>query len=134
MKKIYNIPVYEDAERLGAYLDGRLSEEERHQLELELQDDPEMAELLKDEIYPDWDDDIETDFPGFDWTTNTPIDEIISKIADIGARNIEADVDVNDYEDIETGDDDNQGNVKDADADDTDDSEFDIDDDYSDIL
>ena len=77
MKKIYNIPVYKDAERLGAYLEGNLSEEDRLQLELEIQNDPELAELAKDDIPIDWNDDINEDYPDFDWQEDGNLVELL---------------------------------------------------------
>lgn len=76
MKKIYNIPVYKNAERLGAFLEGNLSEKERQELELELQNDPEMAELTNDDIVVDWDDDINNDYPDFNWQDNNDLIEL----------------------------------------------------------
>ena len=129
MKKIYNIPVYQDAERLGAYLEGNMSEEELHKLELDIQNNPEMAELAKDDIFPDWDDSIETDFPGFDWTQDTPIDEIISELPDTDATGIEDDNDF-EFEVIESDYPDNDEDIPHAivDEDYPEDMEFDIDD------
>ena len=79
MKKIYNIPVYKDAERLGAYLEGNLSEDEQRQMEIDIQNDPELAELAKDDIIIDWDDDINDDYPDFDWQKDGDLLELFTE-------------------------------------------------------
>lgn len=95
MKKIYNIPVYKDAERISAYMEGNLSEEDRIQLELEIQNNPELAELAKDDIFVDWDADISDDYPGFDWQKDGELDELMDLLATNDSD------DPFDYEDVE---------------------------------
>ena len=79
MKQLYNIPVYKDAERLGAYLAGNLSEDERRQMEIDIQNDPELEELAKDDIIIDWDDDINDDYPDFDWQKDGDLAELFTE-------------------------------------------------------
>jgi len=99
MKKIYNIPVYKSAERLGAYLDGNMSEGDRHQFELDMQNDPELAELAKDDIFVDWDADISDDYPDFDWQNDGELDELMD-LFDANEPNDLFDFDDDDLEDI----------------------------------
>jgi hypothetical protein len=149
MKKIYNIPVYKDAERLSAYLEGNLSKEERRQMELDIQNDSELAELAIDDISVDWDADISDDYPDFDWQNDGELDELID-LFDANEPNDPFEFDDEDLEDIidddeiesvldekqedvdGIGDEDYIDNTDDQDDDDdpSDDDETDLDDDY----
>ena len=125
MKKIYNIPVYKSAERLGAYLDGNMSEGDRHQFELDMQNDPELAELAKDDIIIDWDDDINDDYPDFDWQKDGDLLELFTESS---YRVFE---EPEDLEGSSVGEDDEDSSNETGDSDDDDDDGFELEpDDY----
>ncbi len=118
MKKIYNIPVYKDAERLGAYLEGNLSEDEQRQMEIDIQNDPELAELAKDDIIIDWDDDINDDYPDFDWQKDGDLLELFTESS---YRVFE---EPEDLEGSSVGEDDEDSSNETGDSDDDDDDGF----------
>ncbi len=125
MKKIYNIPVYKDAERLGAYLEGNLSEDEQRQMEIDIQNDPELAELAKDDIIIDWDDDINDDYPDFDWQKDGDLLELFTESS---YRVFE---EPEDLEGSSVGEDDEDSSNETGDSDDDDDDGFELEpDDY----